>query len=179
MSYGKRLEGCLSHKMIENEVKTPLCREGGKGNKILSVFQKKVKWETKCRAELWYIQTRNFASVGKLLRTKSKGGFLIWSADQVGHFRMCTTAKKLQGSREGSLREAHSPCCCRSLTMWSNAPVVSFVTDSYHNVQLLKEANAFEYGMKGCALEMHRRNKVWVWYRFQGGFRLREESHFL
>lgn len=166
--------------MIENEVKTPLCREGGKGNKTFPVFWKKVKWATKCRAELWYIQTCNFALVGKLLRTNSKGGFLIfWSADQVGCCRVCTTAKNLQGLREGSLREAHSPCYCRSLTMWSNALVVSFVTDSGHNVRLLNKANAFEYGMKGCALEMHWRNKVWVWYHFQGSFCLREESRFL
>lgn len=78
MSYGKRLEGCLSHKMIESEVKTPLCRERGKGSKTFPVFWKKVKGETQCKAELWYIQTCNFALVGKLLRTSSKGGFLIF-----------------------------------------------------------------------------------------------------
>lgn len=41
MSYGKRLEGCLSRKMIDNEVKTPLCRGGGKGNEIFSSLLEK------------------------------------------------------------------------------------------------------------------------------------------
>lgn len=131
--------------MTEIKKKTPLYGKREKGNRTASVFWKKERWETSCRADLWYLHIQKLASVGKLV---------CWSAWTV---LWCVC----QPENEVFCRETHSSCYRRSLTMGTAAQIPTTHTKKVRRVQIQFEGMCVWSELKKWGLGLMLPRELW------------------